>query len=135
MRGINSYHRILRSSAVLCAVVLVFQSGVLSLGTQVLALHAERYVASTVVSMSASVPENEFNVVTAGLALRQKSLDERERALNNRALEVSGAASETTTLLLAATLLVLLVLIVLNYVLDFLRSRKKDTVPTLIRVP
>lgn len=125
----SSYHRVLRLSAVVVAVVLVFQSGLVHQSTKHLALETQNYLAS-VVGMSASVQPTELSLLTAQLAEREKALSEREAALNDREIAVdlqAGAIQpDTTTYLLAGVLFILLVLIVLNYTLDYLRSRERQ---------
>ena len=60
------YHKILRTSAVLVAAVLAFQSGAIVPGTALLGSAAERYLANTV-SMSASVVPNSENTLATEL--------------------------------------------------------------------
>ena len=119
--GVSIYHRTLRTSATIVALVLLFQSGVASVTTKQLSLQTETYLAN-VVGITASVPENEINMLSAGLEQRKNELDERERNLRN--IERESTMDERTTYMLAGTLLILLLLIVLNYVLDFVRNRR-----------
>ena len=118
---VSIYHKTLRTSATILALVLLFQSGVASVTTKQLSLQTEIYIAN-VVGITASVSENELNMLTAGLEQRKNELDARERNINE--IERASTMNENTTYFLAATLFILLILIVLNYVLDFLRSRR-----------
>jgi len=120
MDRVSTYHKILRSSATIVALVLLFQSGVASQSTKLFSLQTESYLAS-VVGITATVPENELNVITAELEQRKNELDERERNLNQLG---KTSLDDRTTFLLATTLFVLLVLIVLNYVMDIARNRR-----------
>ncbi|MCA9362606.1 hypothetical protein KC906_04475 [Candidatus Kaiserbacteria bacterium] len=126
----SQYHRVLRVSAVVCAVVLVFQSGLLSDTTAQLAANTQQYMAN-VIGMSASVEPTELNQLTAELTAKQTELAARESALREREISVGlnggmPAANQTTTYILASVLFILLVLILLNYALDYLRSREPE---------
>ena len=118
---VSIYHKTLRTSATIVALVLLFQSGVASVTTKQLSLQTELYIAN-VVGITASVSENELNMLSAGLEQRKNELDARERNVNE--IERASTMNESTTYFLAVTLFILLILIVLNYVLDFLRSRR-----------
>lgn len=105
--------------------MLVFDSGLISDSTARLSNGTQNYLAS-VVGMSASVEPNELNMYTAQLTAREKELNEREAAL--RELEIGlnegGTANDYSTYVLASILFILLVLILLNYILDYIRSRE-----------
>lgn len=115
------YHIVLRSCALTLALVLLFVSGVLSPVTQKLSRDTGSYIA-TAIGMNASVVPTEINTLSAQLAQRDKELTEREIALNLK--ESSASVGDMSTFILSILLFVLLVLIVLNYVLDFLRTKK-----------
>jgi hypothetical protein len=125
----STYHRVLRVAAVVFAVVILFESGLVSESTERLALQTNQYVAS-VVGMSASVQPTELSMYTAELTKRERDLAAREAALQEREIAVelstdsNGANNDTVTYVLASILFILLVLILLNYVLDYLRSRE-----------
>ena len=77
------------------------------------------------VSMTAKVEPNEFNVITAELQRRTTELDSRERDINARALDANtGREFFYSTYLLSVLLALLLVLIVTNYIMDYLRNRR-----------
>ena len=124
------YHRILRVSALVLALVLLFVSGLISERTAQLAEHTQWYLANAV-GVSVGVPENEYNTITTALTKQEHELDQREEALLQREIDVgirssadSTVSSLDSTLLLSGVLFILLVLIVLNYVMDFLRARR-----------
>lgn len=125
----SNYHRILRISAVVCSLALVFQSGLVSDATKQMATQTQSYLANAV-GASASVAPTELNQYTAELTARQRELDAREAALNDREIslgltsERSPSDTDTTTYILASILFILLVLILLNYTLDYLRSKE-----------
>lgn len=125
------YHTILRSGAVLIAFVLVFDSGLISPVTKELSYETQRFLASGV-GMQASVEPNELNRITAALTAKEQELAAREQALNEREISVDLARRSSeqnpSTYILSALLFVLLLLIVLNYVLDFYRTRPLQTV-------
>ena len=123
------YHKVLRVSLLVTAFLLVFQSGVFSDATAEITRGTTAYLANAV-GMSASVNPTELNQYTAALTQKEQELARREAALSERELAVSvggggaGTSSEYGTYLLATVLFILLVLILLNYTLDFLRSRE-----------
>lgn len=120
------YHRTLRVSAVVVAFVLLFESGLIVESTATMAHNTHLYLAQSV-GMSASVQPTDLNQITAELTKQQQLLDAREAALRDREVAVqlneSGVSNDRATFLIAGLLFVLLVLILLNYVLDYLRSR------------
>lgn len=122
------YHMCLRMTALTCAFLLVFDSGLLSPVTKELSQNTQLYVAN-VVGMYAAVEETEINSITTQLSARSRELDEREAALTEREMSIglNSANGEATlsTYLLSVILFILLVLIVLNYVLDFIRQRER----------
>lgn len=123
----STYHRVLRVAAVVCALVLLFESGLVHESTKRLALQTNLYLANAV-GMSASVRPTELNMYTAELTKRERDLDAREAALSEREIAVglstdSASTNDTATYVLASILFILLVLILLNYTLDYLRAR------------
>lgn len=126
MRTVSLYHIFLRSTAAIIALVLLFDSGLLSPITRDLSSEAQRFVA-TGIGIQAGVEPTELNMRTAALTEMEQDLAEREAALREREIDVAvgrtSSDTNTSTYILAALLFILLVLIVLNYVLDYLRSR------------
>lgn len=124
----SNYHKILRVSAVVFAVVLLFESGLVLNSTVELSQDTHRYLANAV-GISTSVEPNEFNVITAELTAQKKMLDAREMALAEREIAVglteNGEISQRSTYMIASMLFILLTLIILNYALDYLRSREQ----------
>ena len=126
------YHITLRVVAATLGAAVLFSSGVVSPLTADLAKQAQHYLA-TAVGVDASVAPNELNTITARLTERERELDEREAALEQRQIDVGlnqGAAGSTnspdySTYIMSSVLFILLVLIVLNYALDFARSRRE----------
>lgn len=118
----SMYHRVLRVSLVVCAVVLIFESGLVSPLTRQLSVETHQYLAN-VVGMSASVEPTELNSLAAELSKQKLALDAREREIEVN-LAKSQSANQTSTYVLAGILFVLLVLIILNYTLDYLRSKE-----------
>jgi hypothetical protein len=122
----SMYHRVLRVSAVVCALVLLFESGLVSSSTIALSQNTHLYLANAV-GMSTSVEPTELNTLTAELTAQKRLLDQREMEIKEREIEIGlkpGASNDKAVYILASILFVLLVLIILNYVLDFLRSRE-----------
>jgi hypothetical protein len=120
------YHRVLRVSAVVFALLLVFESGIVSHTTKQLSMDTHRYLAQTV-GMSASVEPTELNTMTAALTKQKKQLDERESALKEREIQVNvrenSDGNQTAVYVLSVIVFILLILIVTNYILDYLRVR------------
>ena len=131
MKAVSAYHMVLRVTGVMLALLLVFDSGVLLPVTKELSIGAQQYVANTV-GATARVEQTELNTLTAELTRQKKELDEREVALNERELSVglgggtqqSVQSDSISTYILSVLLFIILVLIVLNYALDFARSRR-----------
>ncbi len=124
----SNYHRILRVSLVVCALMLVFDSGLISDSTARLSNGTQNYLANAV-GMTASVAPTELNQFTAQLTEREQELSSREAALREREIAVGlndgGQNNDYSTYLLASILFILLVLVILNYVLDYLRSKER----------
>ncbi len=125
----STYHSILRIATGVVACVLVFQSGLVSDTTAKLADNTELYLANAV-GVSVGVAPNEFNQITAALTARERELEARELAVAEREIAVtidggSVAGRDTSTFILATILFILLVLIILNYALDYARSRER----------
>lgn len=127
----TNYHRFLRVAAVVFALILVFDSGIISQSTARLANGTQAYIA-TAIGVGASVQPNELNILTAELTSRQRELDAREAALREReiAVDINGigvANGEYSTYILASILFILLILILLNYTLDYLRFKEAQS--------
>lgn len=121
------YHRVLRVSAVVCALVLIFESGLVSPATVVLSQNTHLYLANAV-GMTTSIEPTELNSLTAELTAQKRLLDQRELEIKEREIEIGlqpGESNDTAIYILASILFVLLVLIILNYVLDYLRTREQ----------
>lgn len=122
------YSSFLRISALVTALVLVFDSGILMPVTSQLSDTTILYVASIGVGASASVPESEINALSAQIAERQRVLDAKEAELNEREIatrsfNVSDTTENLSTYVLSTILFILTVLIVLNYAMDWARVR------------
>lgn len=130
MGSTSTYHSILRIASAVVAIMLVFESGLLSGTTAQLADNTELYLANAV-GVSVGVAPTELNQVTAALTARERELDARELALAEReiAVTIDGGAMagtrDTGTFILATILFILLVLIILNYALDYARNQER----------
>ena len=118
---------VLRVSMVLAALVLIFDGGFLSPVTEQLSNTTYTYLAAAGASMSASVPENEFNTLTADIAAEQLRLAAREQALNEREIAArtyeNESSTDYSTYVLSLLLFIIVVLLMLNYVMDWQRAR------------
>ena len=130
MHGVTSvgmYHVLLRVSALTLALMLLFDSGILSPVTRTLSQDTQKYLAN-VVSVGAAVEPTALNTRTAEISAWERELDAREAALSERELAIGLSAGESgadsrSTYILSIVLFILTVLIVLNYTLDFARVR------------
>lgn len=123
----SMYHRVLRVSALTCALVLLFESGLVHQSTAILSQNTHQYLANAV-GVGASVEPTELNMVTAELTAAKMELA-REREINV-GLKEGGEGSQKTIYILSGILFILLILIVLNYTLDYLRYREQKTLQT-----
>jgi hypothetical protein len=131
----TNYHRFLRVSVLVMAFVLIFESGLLVRSSGTVANNVREYLVGAV-GMTASVQPTELNQYTAALTQKEQELRDREAALMQREIssglnEGSTTNSQVSTYLLASILFILLVLILLNYALDFLRSREQRYTQTV----
>lgn len=125
----SRYHQVLRVLAATFAFVLLFESGLVHESTRLLSQNAHQYVANAV-GVGASVRPTELNQITAQLTEQQLLLEQREAAIRAREIEIGlapGGSADRSTYIVAVLLFILLVLIVLNYILDYLRSQKIST--------
>lgn len=136
MKQFSTYHRILRVAVAVFALVLVFQSGIITQSTARIASGTHAYLANAI-GMSASVEPTELNQYTAALTEKERELEAREAALKEREVSVTlsegqglPAQSNSATYILASILFILLVLILLNYALDYVRARENRRVNT-----
>lgn len=124
------YHAFLRTMALVLALVLLFDSGLLSPVTRQLSADTQLYLGQAV-GMTATVSPNELNEITAALTEREQELKAREAALRAREIGVElndGSAvigMSVSTLVLTILVSILLVLIIINYILDFRRARRR----------
>ena len=128
------YHKFLRVSAAVVAVVLLFDGGYIISETQILSLNVQNYLAS-VISVGASIQPSELNILTAEIAEKNKELNERESVIADREIAISlsqssggGNQNNISTYILSTILFILVVLIVLNYTLDYIRERERRNV-------
>jgi len=124
------YHSILRVSAVVLAITLVFDSGLFSPATAQLSQSTQSYLANAV-GVTVGVAPNELNVITAELTARERALATREGAIEQREIAVGidrsknpVGSTSTSTYLIAALLFIILLLLVLNYAMDLARSKR-----------
>ncbi len=130
MNSNSLYHSLLRIASAVVAVMLVFEGGLLSPVTAQLADRTELYLANSV-GVSVGVAPTELNQMTSALTARDRELDSRELAIAEREIAVgindggSIAGMDSGTFILATILFILLVLIILNYALDYARTKER----------
>jgi hypothetical protein len=127
------YHSVLRVALVVVALVLLFDSGIVSESTATLSRGAQNYVAAAV-GVRVGVAPNEVNVLTARITELEGELarKDREIAVNLNTGDASTGPS-TSTFILSIILFILLILIILNYILDYVRIRR-ETTPRPVRI-
>jgi len=123
----STYHSLLRISAATLAVVLLFDSGLLSPVTKQLSQNTQDYFAQAI-GMYAGVQPTELNQITAELTQRDRMLSQREGEVSAREIAVGLAKNNETsidysTYILSVLLFIILVLIIINYTLDYVRAR------------
>lgn len=128
MMEFSLYHKLLRVSGVVLAVALLFQAGLVSNATAIMATQTQSYLANSV-GVFVGVEPTELNTITAGLTAKEFALDARERELAQREIAVGidkggGATQDMTTFIMGLVLFIVLLLLVLNYALDYLRYRE-----------
>lgn len=128
MGALSTYHSLLRIASLVVALLLVFESGLMSDTTARLADNTELYLANAV-GVSVGVAPTELNQITAALTARERDLTERELAVAEREIAVNlntgDSSRDAGTFILATILFILLVLIILNYALDYVRARER----------
>jgi hypothetical protein len=120
------YHRLLRISLVVVALVLIFDGGFITPISKTLSENTYAYLASGAVGVFVGVEQNEINSLTAQIAERTEELDAREQVLKEReiaARDFGSAGTDYSVYVLSLILFVLTLLILVNYVLDWRRSR------------
>ena len=121
------YHKLLRVSSVVLAAALVFQAGLLSNTTAIMATQTQSYLANSV-GVFVGVEPTELNTITAGLTAQHLALDAREQELKQREIDVNidqgSATRDVTTFVMGLVLFIVVLLLVLNYALDYLRYQE-----------
>jgi hypothetical protein len=119
----TTYHSMLRIAVCVCALVLLFDSGLIDESTARASSHAQDYVASAV-GVKVGVAPNEVNVLTSRITELETELANKDREIAV-GLNTGGtdAPIDMSTFILSVILFILLVLIILNYILDYVRSR------------
>ena len=126
---VDRYRSFLRVSMLVMACVLVFDSGILFPITKQLSDQTGAYLASVGagVGATASVEPTEINTLSAQIADRQRTLDAREAALREREIAArsyeESAVTDYSTYIISVILFILTVLLVLNYAMDWSRTR------------
>lgn len=116
------YHSFLRVAVVVMAFVLVFDSGILIKSTAKLSDFTQVHLAN-VVGVTVGVAPTEVNQLTARITELETEVAAKERLIAVNLKNNSDSGIDRSTFVLSATLFILLVLILLNYVLDYRRSR------------
>ena len=137
MMEFTLYHKLLRISSVVLAAALVFQSGLLSNTTALMATQTQSYLANSV-GVFVGVEATELNTITAGLTAKELALDAREQELKQREIAVgidqgNGSTKDVTTFVMGLVLFIVVLLLVLNYALDYFRYRDAKKRTFLVR--
>ncbi len=117
------YHSFLRVAICVFAFLLVFDSGVLIKQTASLSDFTQNHLAN-VVGVTVGVAPNDVNQLTSRITELETELARKERLIAVNVRDNAAGGIDKSTYFLSAILFILLVLIVLNYALDYLRTRK-----------
>ncbi len=117
------YHSFLRISALLFALILLFDSGLVLPVTKQLSTNAGLHIAS-VVGVTVGVAPNEVNQLTSRITELETELAAKERLIAVSVQKNENSNFDTSTFILSVILFILLTLIILNYILDYQRSKK-----------
>ncbi len=121
----TTYHSLLRIAVGVFALVLVFDSGLISEQTKKVSQGTIQYVASAI-SVGASVSPNDVNILTARITELEQEVVSKDRQIAVRLNTEGGQTTNTSTLILSFILFILLLLIVTNYILDYLRQNSSN---------
>ncbi len=124
---LSRYHSVVKISALVVAIVLLFDGGFVSPITKQLSDQTIIYLATVGSSVTAQVAPTEINTITAELTARERELNAREAELLSREIASRdfGTAQSTdySIYVLSLILFVLATLIVLNYAMDWVRVK------------
>jgi hypothetical protein len=127
MKKISRYHKFLRTTMVVTALVLLFDGGFVSPVSKYFSDVTIVYLANVGSGVFASVEPNEYNELAAQLAEQKRVLDAREASIVEREIPnrfFGGESSvDYSTYILSIILFLQTVLIVANYVLDYVHLR------------
>lgn len=115
------YHSMLRVAVCVVALVLIFDSGLLSKATVELSDNTQVYLANAV-GVKAAVAPTEVNQLTARITELEGELA-KERQIDVKVGSGADNGFDKSTFILSSILFILLVLIVINFTLDYLRFR------------
>lgn len=117
------YHGVLRIAVLLFAILLVFDSGLISKNTKILSTSTQQYLANAV-GVYVGVAPTEMNQLTARITELEGELDAKERLIAVNLADNKNVPMDKSTLILSIIVFILLVLIIINYILDYLRMRQ-----------
>ncbi len=120
------YHSMLRIAVCVMALTLIFDSGLIVAGTANLSSNTQLYLANAV-GVNASVAPTEVNQLTARITELEGELKTKEREIAVNLNKNNSTAFDKSTFVFSIILFILLVLIVLNYALDYLRTRSVNS--------
>ncbi len=127
---VDRYRSFLRISALVAAIVLVFDSGVAFPITKKLSDDTIVYLANVGagVGATATVPVNEYNELSAQIAKEQQRLSALDEELRAREIAARSYEDEShtdySTYIMSVILFILTVLLILNYAMDWARVRQ-----------
>lgn len=108
------YHSLLRISVLLFATILIFASGIFNSSTQIITRTTTQQFASVIQTTTNQVIENNKEELSI------QAEDIRETKITNTSLQ----SIDKSIFLLSVVVFILLLLIILNYILDYLRSKE-----------
>ncbi len=117
------YHSFLRVGILTFAILLVFDSGLVSEQSKALSISTQEYLANTVSAQAGTLPI-ETNQPMVGAIESEGELAAKEHMITLNISENTSVTMDKSTLIISLIVSFLLLLILLNYVLDFIRTRK-----------
>lgn len=117
------YHSVLRVCVLVFALILVFDSGLVTKQSKSLSISTQQYLANAV-SIHVGVAPTETNQLTARITELEGELAAKERLIAVNLSDNTTASMDKSTLILSIIVFLLLILILLNYILDFIRMRR-----------
>jgi len=83
---------------------------------------------ANVIGVSLSVPENPYNTLAEQLSQKERELGKKEQMINEREVALSGGITVPNNIIVYGAVIsfILFVLVVLNFYLDWIRTKRPN---------